>query len=89
MRVLTLLPALLLFAAQPASADALRCGEYRTEAPWRWCSNHPLPVIALWKARNTRLCASTAAAAICAWYFSTTVSTAISVAADGRISTTA
>lgn len=30
MRVLTLLPALLLFAAQPASADALRCGEYRS-----------------------------------------------------------
>lgn len=30
MRVLTLFPALLLFAAQPASADALRCGEYRS-----------------------------------------------------------
>ncbi|VUL71207.1 hypothetical protein [Stenotrophomonas maltophilia] len=30
MRLLTLLPALLLFAALPAAADALRCGEYRS-----------------------------------------------------------
>lgn len=30
MRLLTLFPALLLFAALPASADALRCGEYRS-----------------------------------------------------------
>jgi len=30
MRLLTLLPALLLFAALPAFADALRCGEYRS-----------------------------------------------------------
>ncbi len=31
MRVLPLLPVLLLFAAPPASADALRCGEYRSD----------------------------------------------------------
>jgi hypothetical protein len=30
MRLLNLLPALLLLAALPASADALRCGEYRS-----------------------------------------------------------
>lgn len=30
MRLLTLFPALLLFAALPANADALRCGEYRS-----------------------------------------------------------
>ncbi|WP_164115401.1 hypothetical protein [Stenotrophomonas maltophilia] len=30
MRLLTLFPALLLFAALPASADALQCGEYRS-----------------------------------------------------------
>ncbi len=30
MRLLSLLPALLLFAALPAAADALRCGEYRS-----------------------------------------------------------
>lgn len=30
MRLLTLLPALLLFAALPAAADVLRCGEYRS-----------------------------------------------------------